>query len=155
MKTKILFLSLSIISFLCTFSSCVPLPSYNGNPENMNNQTFLENIVIPQSVLDCSKSKYLPDAQGVWNFEQLAEAFFEFGVRPWNFPNSGNRKEHIDECVAALIIASGECEPVEGRTGCSAAGSGKSGVKIRNALSAIFSMYFFYIFLGRPLQFKF
>lgn len=125
MKTQILSLFFTCLVF--TLTSCVPLPSYNGNPENMDTQTFIENIVIPQSVLDCSDPKYLPNSQEVWTFEQLADTFFEFGVKPWNFQNSGNRKEHIDECVAALIIASGECQPVQDRIGCSATGSGQSG----------------------------
>ncbi len=120
-------LSLCIIFLSFSLFLCVPLPPNNRNPENMDTHTLIENIIIPESVIECADSKYLPDSNGIWSFDQLAHAFFEFGIKLWNFPNPTDRTQHIDECVAALIIASGECQPIQGKIGCSAAGSGQSG----------------------------
>ena len=103
----------------------VPGLGYTGNPEGMDKQKFIENIEIPQEVLNCSDQKYSPN-NDAWTFNQIAEAFYEYGIKPWNVPNPNDRSKHIEECVAALVIVSGECSPAN--NGCSASRTGESGV---------------------------
>lgn len=125
MHSVLLFLSL-----LLSLRSQTPPPSilYNGNPPNMDLTHFTENVDIPETVFQCPYSLYSPDANGIWNFTQIAHAFFEFGIKPWNFPNPTNPFSHISDCVAALVIVSGECqEPAGSQLGCSIQ-TGASGV---------------------------
>lgn len=105
-----------------------PSIQYNGNPPNMNLNKFIENIEIPLEVFQCSSSSYQPDSSGLWTFTQLAHAFYEYGIKPWNYANP-TPSAHIGECVAALIIASGECSaPAEvSKKGCTTQ-TGASGV---------------------------
>lgn len=81
-----------------------------------------ENVDIPSEVLEC-QDKYTPvEVNGVqiWTFEQIAGAFYEYSVKPWNFPNSTNASSHVGECVAALVIVAGECQTTShlGASGC-------------------------------------
>jgi hypothetical protein len=87
---------------------------------------FVQNADLPANVLACSSSRFAASSSGVWTFNQIADAFYEYGVKPWNFANPTNRTQHVADCVAALVIASGECESVAGQVGCSTA-SGPSG----------------------------
>lgn len=122
-----MFLKPFLLYLILPFYFCLPAPRLNGNPPSMQKSPYIENIIIPQNVINCIEEKYKPDSEGVWNLHQIADAFYEYGVKPWNFPNSTFRSEHINDCIAALIIVSGECQPVFERTGCSSNGSGKSG----------------------------
>ena len=118
--------------------------SYNGNPLNMNLTKFIENIDIPMSVFQCQSSFYSPDDSGFWNFTQIAHAFFEFGVKPWNFPNSTNPYAHISECVAALVIVAGECHKP--------ADTNKLGCTIQTGPSGVFQTDFLRTVPGFPNQ---
>ena len=118
--------------------------TYNGNPPNMNLTKFIENIDIPESVFQCPYPFYSPDATGLWNFTQIAHAFFEFGVKPWNFPNPANPYAHISECVAALVIVAGECQ--------GPADTNKLGCTIQTGASGVFQTDFIRTVPGFPNQ---
>ena len=107
-------------------TSGVPGLGANGNPVGMDVTDFVQNADLPANVLACSSSRFAASSSGVWTFNQIADAFYEYGVKPWNFANPTNRTQHVADCVAALVIASGECESVAGQVGCSTA-SGPSG----------------------------
>jgi hypothetical protein len=93
----------------------------------LSTQAYVENVDMPESVYQCSDPYYKPNSAGVWNFSQIARAFFVYGVKPWNLPNPSDPNSHISDCVAALTIVSGECQPAVSGTGCST-GTGPSGV---------------------------
>jgi hypothetical protein len=95
----------------------------------MNVVNFIENVDIPEEVFQCPHPFYTADSTGLWNYTQIAYAFFEYGIKLWNFPNPTNSYAHISECVAALVIVSGECQsPADtSRQGCTIQ-SGASGV---------------------------
>lgn len=113
---------------LCQYSQ-FPSIQYNGNPPGMNLNKYVENVEIPPEVFECSSPFYQPDSSNLWNYTQIARAFYEYGIKPWNFPNPTNPFAHIGDCVAALIIAAGECSPPADTTkkGCTTQ-SGPSGV---------------------------
>ena len=88
---------------------------------------YVEDVSVPANAISCSSSRFKYDATGIWTFNQIADAFYEYGVKPWNWPNASDRTKHIDDCVAALVIVAGECSTPVGKVGCSTH-SGPSGV---------------------------
>lgn len=93
----------------------------------MNTATFVENVEIPDNVVACSNPRFHPDSTGIWTFAQIADAFYEYALKPWNFPNPTDKSKHINNCVAALVTVAGECATPVGKVGCSTH-SGPSGV---------------------------
>lgn len=97
-----------------------------GNPPGPD--TVTEDVLIPTDVLSCSDSIYAVGSDGYWSYSQIARAFFEFSVKPWNW-QSTKLSDHVGDCVAALAIVAGECNPGTTPTkGCDAASTGPSGV---------------------------
>lgn len=83
---------------------------------------------MPAEVHACADPRWAP-VNDYWSYDQIAAAFYVFGVAPWNFPQPNEPSLHVEDCVAALTIVAGECSPgTQPAKGCSASGSGASGV---------------------------
>ena len=80
-------------------------------------------------MIACPSPRFRYDSKSRWTFSQIADAFYEYGIKPWNFNNPTDRTKHIPECVAALTIVAGECALDEDPSfsGCNALRSGPSG----------------------------
>lgn len=86
-----------------------------------------ENVNVDDEVLACADPKWKPDAQNMWTFEQIGEAFMEFGYKKFYKPGS---VDALSSCVASLTIAAGECQETLQSLGigCDAKATGDSGV---------------------------
>jgi hypothetical protein len=100
-KCLVLFASLELASAEYPVSPC-------GNPKGPDTQ--MEDVSIPADVLSCSDPAYAVGSDGYWTHQQIARAFYEYSVKPWNW-ESTNAKDHVGDCVAALLIVAGECNP--------------------------------------------
>ena len=97
-----------------------------GNPvSRLPNPT--QDVSIDDEVIACADPKWQPNAQNIWTFEQIGEAFMEFGYKKFYKPGS---VDPVSTCVAALTIVSGECQETLQSTGigCDAKSTGDSGV---------------------------
>jgi len=115
----------ALVSSLGLVSGDYPV-SPSGNPIGPDTQK--EDVSIPADVLSCSGSAYAVGSDGYWSYQQIARAFYEYSVKPWNW-KSTSAKDHVGDCVAALLIVAGECNPgISPGKGCDAAATGASGV---------------------------
>lgn len=92
---------------------------------------YKNNTDYPLEVLECSDSVYQFDVDGYWSWEQIARAYYQYSVKPWNFADT-SATGNIGTCVAALTTVAGECNvgDVKGKEqyGCSAFDTKDSGV---------------------------
>ncbi|CAK9071236.1 unnamed protein product [Durusdinium trenchii] len=108
-----------------------------GNPEPA--MPYMSNLEIDDEVLACTDPKWKPNKGGIWTFEQIAEAFMEFGFKKFYEP--GSKADAISACVASLTIAAGECQETHHSMGigCDAKATHDSGVFQLDFLRAPFT----------------
>ncbi|CAE7396788.1 unnamed protein product [Symbiodinium natans] len=107
-----------------------------GNPVTLMKD--VSNVDIDDEVLACSDPKWKPGG-GMWTFEQIAEAFMEFGYKKFYEP--GSTADAVSACVASLTIAAGECQETHHSlgVGCDAQATYDSGVFQLDFLRAPFT----------------
>lgn len=99
-------------------SSAPPSPPSPPGP-------IVENVDMPAEVISCQDEKWQP-VKGYWSYGQIADAFYTFASALWNYDDT---LDAVGECVSALTIVAGECNPgTNPELGCSAASTGPSGV---------------------------
>ncbi|CAK8997225.1 Uncharacterized protein SCF082_LOCUS52080 [Durusdinium trenchii] len=103
-------------------SIVIPGLGSGGNPTPKMNTT---EVIFDNETLSCSDEKWQYGEGYLWTFSQIAEAFMTYGANKFYEPNTG--PDNLTQCVAALVIASGECSPIMG-SGCNASATGPSGV---------------------------
>ena len=95
-----------------------------GNPVGGASE-YRDVVIMPAEVLACTDA----DAQPIgdyWDYTQIARAFYKYaGPAYWSWPAGAPTQA---DCVAALTIVAGECNPgVTPSKGCSASATGPSG----------------------------
>lgn len=88
----------------------------------------MENVIFDEATLKCADPKWKPDNSGLWTFQQIAEAYLEFGAEKFYKPDAG--PDLLTQCVGALVIAAGECQETTETLGkgCNAFATKDSGV---------------------------
>ena len=76
-----------------------------GNPVPLIEDTG--NLNVDDEVLACADPKWQYDSQNMWTFEQIGEAFMEFGYKKFYKPGS---VDALSACVGSLTVAAGECQ---------------------------------------------